>query len=138
MSDSALWTDDLMNAMRQTGDPLADAVVSELFADGDVSQVNTLMRKLTVNEFVEPADVLPIVADYLRQTQSLPRLGRPRPDQSRRKRLLALWARDDIDLDLLLPSLLLSGAQRRSCPGTDLASDEQSHAPRPGDGTNGS
>jgi mpaB/rubber oxygenase-like protein len=66
------WSDALMDAMRKTGDPLADAVVSELFNDGEIGEVNSLMRTLVFNEYAPLPDVPPIVADYLRQTQSLP------------------------------------------------------------------
>ncbi len=72
-----MWTDDFMNVMRLTGDPLADKVVGELFADGDVTQVNALMRTLTMNEYAAPADVPPVVADYLKQTNSLPAWANP-------------------------------------------------------------
>jgi hypothetical protein len=61
-----------MDAMRKTGDPLADAVVSELINDGEIGEVNSLMRTLVFNEYAQLPDVPPIVADYLRQTQSLP------------------------------------------------------------------
>jgi hypothetical protein len=72
MGDGTLWTDDFMNGMRQAGDPLADQVVGELFADGDVAQVNSLMRTLTMNEYAAAADVPAVVAEYLKQTESLP------------------------------------------------------------------
>lgn len=61
-----------MDAMRQTGDPLADQVVDELFKDAEIGAVNSLMRTLVMNEYAPLTDVPPIVADYLRQTQSLP------------------------------------------------------------------
>jgi hypothetical protein len=61
-----------MDSMRQTGDPLADAVVSELFKDGEITEVNSLMRTLVMNEYAPLSGVPPIVADYLKQTQSLP------------------------------------------------------------------
>ena len=61
-----------MNGMRQVGDPLADKVVTELFSDTEVDQVNSLMRTLVANEYVEPANVPSVVADYLRRTEVLP------------------------------------------------------------------
>lgn len=61
-----------MDAMRQAGDPLADKVVQELFAGGEVSAVNSLMQTLVTNEYVPLDGARPIVADYLSQTQSLP------------------------------------------------------------------
>jgi hypothetical protein len=72
MGSSTLWTDEFMNAMRTTGDPLADDVVRELFTDNEVSQVNDLMRTLTVNEYAPPTDLPACVGSYLQQTNALP------------------------------------------------------------------
>ncbi|HSU61714.1 MAG TPA: oxygenase MpaB family protein [Bryobacteraceae bacterium] len=69
---SLLWSDSLLDPMRQRGDPLADAVVSELFAGGDIAAVNGLMKNLIVNEFPVPENLPAIVRDYLTKTDSLP------------------------------------------------------------------
>ena len=69
---SSLWADSLLDPMRQTGDPLADSVVAELFASGDIAPVNNLMKNLVVNEFPVPADLPPVVRDYLAKTDALP------------------------------------------------------------------
>jgi hypothetical protein len=37
------WTNRLLDEMRQAGDPPADAVVQELFDDGEIDVVNRLM-----------------------------------------------------------------------------------------------
>ncbi len=66
------WTDGLLDSMRQTGDPLADAVAAELFADGAIDPVNDLMRHLIVNEFPIPESLPPVVRDFLLQTDVLP------------------------------------------------------------------
>lgn len=66
------WTDDILNPMRQVGDPLADNVVAELFANGDIAQVNDLMRHLIVNEYPVPDALPPVVRNYLSQTDTLP------------------------------------------------------------------
>jgi len=66
------WTDELLNPMRQVGDPLADAVAAELFADGEIARVNDLMRHLIVNEYPVPQNLPPIVRDYLSKTDTLP------------------------------------------------------------------
>lgn len=77
MPQPDLWTDDFMNAMRQTGDPLADNVTAELFADGTVNQVNALMRTLVMNEYVAVEDVPPVVGAYLQATAQLPASADP-------------------------------------------------------------
>jgi hypothetical protein len=66
------WTDALLEPMRNVGDPLADAVVAELFAKAEVSAVNELMKNLITNEFPEPASLPPSVRDYLEHTDHLP------------------------------------------------------------------
>ena len=55
-----LWTHEFLDAMRQEGDPLADAVVAELFAGGAnvVHAVNYLMRDLVENDDL-PSRALP-------------------------------------------------------------------------------
>lgn len=69
---SPLWTDALLDPMRQAGDPLADRVIAELFAAGDVTPVNNLMKNLIVNEFPVPEGLPEVVRDYLAQTNVLP------------------------------------------------------------------
>jgi len=58
--------------MRRVGDPLADGVVENLFANNSIDAVNDLMRGLILNEFPEPATFPPIVADYVKQLDVLP------------------------------------------------------------------
>ena len=43
---AANWTDSFLDPMRHVGDPLADAVVENLFANSSVDAVNALMRNL--------------------------------------------------------------------------------------------
>jgi hypothetical protein len=66
------WSDELLNPMRQVGDPVADSVAAELFRDGDIAPVNDLMRHLIVNEYPIPESLPPVVRDYLSKTDTLP------------------------------------------------------------------
>jgi hypothetical protein len=66
------WTDSFMDPMRQVGDPLADAVVGDLFNNNSIDSVNALMRNLVSNEYPEPSTFPPIVADYMKQLDQLP------------------------------------------------------------------
>ena len=77
-SDLNPWTDALLNPMRQVGDELADAVISELFTQSEVTAVNSLMKNLVTNEFPEPETLPPIVRDYLLQTDQLPQWADPK------------------------------------------------------------
>jgi ER-bound oxygenase mpaB/B'/Rubber oxygenase, catalytic domain len=66
------WSLAELNAAREGGDPLADAVISELFGAGDIAAINSLMRNMIVNEYPTP-DTLPgVVRDYLAQSEALP------------------------------------------------------------------
>ncbi len=58
--------------MRQIGDPLADCVIENLFANNSIDSVNSLMRSLVLNEYPEPSTLPPIVADYVQQLDQLP------------------------------------------------------------------
>jgi len=69
---AANWTDSFLDPMRHVGDPLADAVVENLFANSSVDAVNALMRNLVLNEYPEPSTFPPIVADYVKQLDQLP------------------------------------------------------------------
>ena len=49
------WTADVLEPLRTQGDPLADAVIAELFADGGVAATNSLMQSFVANEHPVPA-----------------------------------------------------------------------------------
>ncbi len=66
------WDDAMLDAKRMRGDPLADAVIAELFARGETAEVNRLMSTLVRNDGL-PSDQLPdVVRDYLAQTSAVP------------------------------------------------------------------
>ncbi len=69
---AATWTDRFLDEMREAGDPPADAVVAELFADDEVDSVNRLMRTLVRNDGMPPKKLPRIVRDYLESTDDLP------------------------------------------------------------------
>jgi hypothetical protein len=61
-----------LDQARGEGDPIADAVITELFRQGDITAVNELMRTLVVNDGL-PSDRLPaIVCEYLTRTEAAP------------------------------------------------------------------
>jgi hypothetical protein len=62
------WNEQSLAEMRMVGDPIADAVVDQLFADGGTNAVNDLMRKLVNNDGLPPEQLPPIVRDYLEST----------------------------------------------------------------------
>ncbi len=71
------WTDSFLNPMRQVGDPLADSVIENLFANSSIDSVNALMRNLVLNEYPEPETFPPVVAEYVKQLDQLPEWADP-------------------------------------------------------------
>jgi hypothetical protein len=61
---SDTWNHGLLDTRRTQGDPHADAVVREIFAYGQVSSVNTLMRLLFRNDTALPEDLPAPVRSY--------------------------------------------------------------------------
>jgi hypothetical protein len=67
-----IWTNEVLQPLRNIGDPLADAVIAELFSDGGVQAMNTLMRGFVANEHPVPDHLPAPVAKYLQQSVALP------------------------------------------------------------------
>lgn len=66
------WTDEILDAFRQVGDPPADQAVQEVFATGSVSEVNKLMRTLVRNDMPLPDQLPPSLYNYFDTTDNLP------------------------------------------------------------------
>jgi hypothetical protein len=66
------WTGDLLDRMRRTGDPLADATVRAVFDKGEVAAVNELLTRLVRNDDIPPGPWPPPMAEYLRLSGQLP------------------------------------------------------------------
>jgi hypothetical protein len=69
---AALWSDEFLDTMRQLTDPLADAIVRDVFDTGEVGAVNALMGQLVKNGQVVPASLPSSVSDYFATTANLP------------------------------------------------------------------
>ncbi|MGV4985505.1 oxygenase MpaB family protein [Streptomyces sp. NRAIS4] len=65
------YTEASMNALRQSGDELADAVVTTLFERGEVGTFNTLMRYVSTAGSPLPEGLPEVAREYL-QTTSVP------------------------------------------------------------------
>lgn len=74
MDASSRWTDSFLDQARLKGDPLADAAVATLYADGDIDAVNKLMRTLVMNDGLPPELLPPAVLEYLAKTSELPQM----------------------------------------------------------------
>jgi len=66
------WNDGFLDAMRAQGDPPADTVVREIFAQGQVVSTNQLMRLLFRNDTAAPDELPERVRLYFEETAALP------------------------------------------------------------------
>ncbi|HKA21541.1 MAG TPA: oxygenase MpaB family protein [Blastocatellia bacterium] len=66
------WTDEFLDTMRQTTDPLADDAVNELFNTGEVDAVEALMNHLIRDDQLVPERLPENIQNYLKTTASLP------------------------------------------------------------------
>jgi hypothetical protein len=71
------WNADVLQPLRNQGDPLADAVIAELMADGGVGAMNSLMQSFVANEHPEPASLPAPVKRYFEQASVLPAWADP-------------------------------------------------------------
>jgi hypothetical protein len=71
-STSERWSDAQLDELRQATDPLADAVVQRLFADGQIDAVTRLWKALIDNDQVPEPDLPEVVRDYFASTAALP------------------------------------------------------------------
>ncbi|PIM66864.1 hypothetical protein CTU88_40560 [Streptomyces sp. JV178] len=66
------YTESSMDALRQSGDELADAVVATLFARGEVGKFNTLMRYVSTAGAPLPEGLPDVAREYLQATSVPP------------------------------------------------------------------
>jgi len=66
------WSDEVLDAFRQVGDPPADQAVEEVFATGSVTEVNSLMRTLMRNDMPLPEQLPATLHNYFDTTDNLP------------------------------------------------------------------
>src|SRR4051812_4814750 len=70
--NAANWSDELLDTMRQTGDPPTDAAVAEIFALGQADRVNQLLRDFDRNSQEVPADLPPLLREFFERQATLP------------------------------------------------------------------
>ena len=71
-STNERWSDAQLDELRQATDPVADAVVQRLFADGQIDAVTRLWKALIDNDQVPEPDLPEVVRDYFASTAALP------------------------------------------------------------------
>jgi hypothetical protein len=72
------WNVDFLESMRKVGDAAADAVITEIVEEHEISAVNKMMKSLTENDDIVPGDMPTIVHDFLNKTSSLPDWADPK------------------------------------------------------------
>ena len=68
----ATWSNELLDRMRQVGDPPADRVIRTLAEQGQIESINQLMRNLVRNDMPPPDSLPPSARDYFDTTDGLP------------------------------------------------------------------
>lgn len=100
------WTNDFLEAMRQETDPLADAVIADLFAHGETGEVMKLHRMLLAEGDLTQPDLPPVLADYRAKTGQLPSWADPE---------LILIAEKVLMSHGLIAFVILAGASLPEC-----------------------
>ncbi|MFG2113209.1 oxygenase MpaB family protein [Streptomyces sp. NPDC048718] len=96
------WTDDLLDRMRTTGDPLGDAAIAETYELGQQEQVRQTLLGFGRNSDAVPAGLPPKLQEYFARTADLP----PWADQARMARGHDLLGR----YQPLIATILLCGS----------------------------
>jgi hypothetical protein len=97
------YTDEFLDSLRLEGDPLADDVITELAASGQIGAVNALLEHLQTNDQPIPAALPPVVQEYLRITDNPPAWV----DYGRIRRAHAFFMDDGPSISLVLSTAAL-------------------------------
>ncbi|MBD0671182.1 oxygenase MpaB family protein [Streptomyces sp. CBMA156] len=96
------WTDDLLDLMRGTGDPLGDAAIAETYALGQQEQVRQTLLGFGRNSEAVPGGLPPRLRQYFEETAVLPPWA-DREQMARGQELLGRY-------QPLIASILLCGS----------------------------
>ncbi|NTX33369.1 DUF2236 domain-containing protein [Myxococcus sp. CA033] len=66
------WTDEVLEPFRFMGEPVADAVIQEVFANNEVATVNRILQSIQSNVHLVPGEMPDAVESYLNQTDDWP------------------------------------------------------------------
>ncbi|MBS1787807.1 MAG: DUF2236 domain-containing protein [Acidobacteria bacterium] len=70
--DSSRWNNEMLNAMREVTDPLADDAVCQIYERDDLAPVNNLLHELVTNDQIIPERLPRPIQDYLEATRERP------------------------------------------------------------------
>jgi len=77
-SRESRWTDQILDQMRQTGDPLGDTTVAAIFQEHGIEAVNSLWERIRQQNFISPEGLPPQIYSYLQQSSQLPSWADPK------------------------------------------------------------
>jgi hypothetical protein len=97
------YTDELLESLRCEGDPVPDRIIDELARDGQIDQVNVVLRHLIQNNQVVPEELPDNVEFWLRDEAHLPAWA----DQARLDRASALFVEHGMTISLILATAAL-------------------------------
>lgn len=66
------WTPELLTAIRDEMDPLADRAVAAIYESGEAAHVNAMLQSLIAGMDRHPSDMPPVLREYLEQSARLP------------------------------------------------------------------
>jgi hypothetical protein len=91
------WPDELLESLREQGDPTVDPIVRDLFRRKEVEAVNAAMRAMTDNA-ATPDAMPPAVAAWLREHRALPAWA----DRARMDRASRFFVDHGVSISMLL------------------------------------
>jgi hypothetical protein len=71
------WTDELLNGMREQGDPVADDVMKAVLKSGNANAINAVMSTLVSNDQLVPSSLPKDIQNYLAKNVALPAWADP-------------------------------------------------------------
>lgn len=97
------YTDELLESLRREGDPVPDRIIDELARDGQIDQVNAVLRHLIQNNQVVPEELPDNIEFWLRDEAHLPVWA----DLERLDRASALFVEHGVTISLILATASL-------------------------------
>ena len=97
------YTDELLESLRSEGDPVPDQIIAELKRDGQVQEVNAILRSLIANDQLIPEELPDNIEFWLRDTGTLPDWV----DRERVDRASALFTEHGVTISLILSTAAL-------------------------------
>jgi hypothetical protein len=107
------YNDTLLDSLRTVGDPIPDRIIEELARDGQINQVNQIMRQLFRNSHPVPSELPENIQAWLRSTDQLPAWA----DKARLDRAATMFVEYGRCVPLILStsSLVECYAARKGC-----------------------